>query len=70
MAHNNSDASVPEPTPLNLMFVTDGAAVDEPEVEHDIKRVAQELDALNAPPSFIGIQFLQIRDDQSTAKSL
>ena len=69
-AQNVGDTSVPEPTPLNLIFVTDGAAVDEEEVEQYIKRVAQELDTLNAPPSFIGIQFVQIGDDQNAAKFL
>ena len=69
-AQNQGDASVPEPKPLNLIFVTDGAAIDKEEVEGYIKRVAQELDALHAPPSFVGIQFVQIGDDGDAAKFL
>ena len=69
-AQDDGDASQPEPNPLNLIFVTDGATVDQEEVEQYINRVAQGLDALNAPPSFIGIQFVQIGDDPDAAKFL
>ena len=69
-AQNACDASVQKPKPLNLIFITDGAAVDEEEVEQYIRRVAGELDRLEAPSSFIGIQFVQIGDDQSATEFL
>ncbi|KAK3172014.1 hypothetical protein OEA41_004098 [Lepraria neglecta] len=53
------------PTKLNLIVITDGQADDRQEVEDYIVETALELDRLRAPTAQIGIQFVQIGEDES-----
>ena len=55
---------------LNLIVITDGQADDEQEVEELIVETAQELDRLKAPSAQIGIQFVQIGEDERARKYL
>ncbi len=54
--------------PLNIIVITDGAATDDP--ESVIVDVAKKLDALQASPWQVGIQFFQVGDDCEAAKVL
>ncbi|KAG8901300.1 hypothetical protein FRB99_005415 [Tulasnella sp. 403] len=54
--------------PANFIVVTDGAATDDPAPV--IKVAAKRLDEGNYPLSQVGIQFLQIGDDEKAAVSL
>jgi hypothetical protein len=58
------------PKPLNLIVITDGDADDQDEVEDYLTSVAKELDRLEAPGRHIGIQFVQIGDDEAAAEWL
>ena len=59
------------PKPLNLIAITDGEADDRVEVEEYLRDdIAAQLDQWNAPKSYIGIQFVQVGDDQQAAKWL
>lgn len=55
---------------LNLIVITDGQATDGQEVEDYIVETARELDKMEAPTAYIGIQFLQIGDDAPATKFL
>ena len=55
------------PKPLNLIVITDGDADDQDEVEDYLTGVARQLDRLEAPGRHIGIQFVQIGDDDEAA---
>lgn len=57
-----------EVKPINIIVITDGAATDEP--EEVIVNVARRLDALDASPSQVGIQFFQVGNVPSAAESL
>lgn len=66
-------ARVEKPQPpkkLNLIVITDGQADDKQEVEDYIVETARELDRLRAPAAQIGIQFVQIGEDESARKFL
>ena len=52
------------PKKLNLIIITDGKADDKQEVEDYIVETARELDRLRAPAAQIGIQFVQIGEDE------
>ncbi|RPA87861.1 hypothetical protein BJ508DRAFT_203041 [Ascobolus immersus RN42] len=54
--------------PLNVVILTDGEPTDEP--EDVIVAIARELDRLNAPLSQVGIQFVQIGDDEHVTEYL
>ena len=58
------------PKKLNLIIITDGQADDKQEVEDYIVETARELDRLRAPAAQIGIQFVQIGEDDSARKFL
>ena len=58
------------PKKLNLIVITDGQADDKQEVEDLIIETAQELDRLRAPTAQIGIQFVQIGEDEKARKYL
>jgi len=59
-----------KPKMLNLIVITDGAADDREEVEDVIADAAKRLDALHAPRTQVGIQFLQIGKDEAAARWL
>ena len=54
--------------PVNMIVITDGAATDDP--ESVIINIARKLDALDAPPHQVGIQFFQVGKDKEAAKAL
>ena len=58
------------PKKLNLILVTDGVADDEDEVQEYILSIAERLNELGAPKTYIGIQFVQIGDDPDASKWL
>lgn len=58
------------PKKLNLVVITDGQADDKQEVEDYIIETARELDRLRAPAAQIGIQFVQIGEDEDARKFL
>lgn len=58
------------PKSLNLIVITDGQADDEEEVENYIVQIAKQLDELRAPAGYIGIQFVQVGDDEHATKFL
>ena len=58
------------PKKLNIIVITDGQADDKQEVEDLIVDTAQELDKLRAPAAQIGIQFVQIGEDESARRYL
>ena len=58
------------PKKLNLIVITDGEANDKQEVEDYIVETARELDKLRAPAAQIGIQFVQIGEDESARNFL
>lgn len=53
------------PKKLNLIVITDGKADDKQEVEDYIIKTARDLDRLGAPDGQIGIQFVQIGEDEA-----
>lgn len=59
-----------EPKFLNVIVITDGQADDEEEVEEYIVKVAKKLDRMDAPKNYIGIQFIQIGDDDRATSFL
>lgn len=59
-----------EPKFLNVIVITDGQADDEEEVEEYIVKVARKLDGMDAPKNYIGIQFIQIGDDEKATSFL
>lgn len=59
-----------EPKFLNVIVITDGQADDEEEVEEYIVKVAKKLDGMDAPKNYIGIQFIQIGDDDRATSFL
>lgn len=56
------------PRPLNIIVITDGIPSDDP--ESVIIRAARKLDALDAPPWQVGIQFFQVGEEQGAADAL
>ena len=59
-----------EPKFLNVIVITDGQADDEEEVEEYIIKTAKKLDEMDAPKNYIGIQFIQIGDDERATSFL
>lgn len=55
------------PRKLNLICITDGEATDKEEVESTIVDAARRLDELKAPSNQIGIQFVQIGNNDKAA---
>lgn len=58
------------PKPLNIIVLTDGKADDEKALTRLLVRTGKQLDDMFAPDSQIGIQFLQVGDDQDAATFL
>ena len=58
------------PNMLNLIIITDGQADDRQEVEDYIVETAVELDRLRAPAAQVGIQFVQVGQDESARRYL
>lgn len=58
----------PEPKPRNYIIITDGSPTDDP--ESVIVAIAQRLDAGKFPLSQIGIQFIQVGDDEEAKEAL
>ena len=56
--------SLKRPKPLNLIVITDSHASDDSEVTWYLANVAKQLDSMRAPPRQIGVQFVQIGDDE------
>ncbi|KAK3906479.1 hypothetical protein C8A05DRAFT_40751 [Staphylotrichum tortipilum] len=54
--------------PVNMIVITDGEPTDDPEAV--IVKIARKLDALEAPPHQVGIQFFQVGDDRRAAEAL
>ncbi|RDB27109.1 hypothetical protein Hypma_004624 [Hypsizygus marmoreus] len=62
----------PTTKPVNFIVITDGAPTDYPKtkLEDTIVEVAEKLDAQNASPTQIGIQFVQIGDAEGATEYL
>lgn len=56
--------------PMNIIVVTDGRPDNEGEVIKSIKETALALNELGAPTRQIGIQFVQVGDDEKATKFL
>lgn len=54
--------------PLNIIVITDGQPSDDP--ESIIINAAKKLDALEAPPWQVGIQFFQVGQEEGAAEAL
>lgn len=54
--------------PVNMIVITDGVPTDDP--ESVIISVAKKLDALEAPPHQVGIQFFQVGNEPGAAEAL
>ena len=55
-------AGLDPPKPLNVIVITDGIAEDKP--GDYLKVFAQTLDAIDAEPRQLGVQFCQVGDDK------
>ncbi|KAG0126007.1 hypothetical protein HOY82DRAFT_672726 [Tuber indicum] len=64
--HPTMYASLPKP--LNILVLTDGEPTDDP--ESVIVAAARNLDRLNAPLHQVGIQFIQIGDEEGAREAL
>jgi hypothetical protein len=56
--------------PLNVIVLTDGKADDAKSTKKTIIKIGKQLDKMNAPDTQIGLQFLQVGDDEAAAKWL
>ena len=56
--------------PLNVIVLTDGKADDAKSTRKTIIKIGKQLDNMNAPDTQIGLQFLQVGDDEAAAKWL
>ena len=56
--------------PLNVIVLTDGKADDAKSTKRIIIRIGNQLDEMNAPDTQIGLQFLQVEDDNEAANWL
>lgn len=54
--------------PLNMIVITDGVPTDDP--ESVLVSVARKLDALEAPPYQIGVQFFQVGNEPGAREAL
>ncbi|KAH6851274.1 hypothetical protein B0I37DRAFT_132499 [Chaetomium sp. MPI-CAGE-AT-0009] len=54
--------------PVNMIVITDGVPTDDPEAV--IINLAKKLDALDAPPHQLGIQFFQVGSDAEATRAL
>lgn len=54
--------------PINMIVITDGVPTDDP--ESVIISIAKKLDALEAPPYQVGIQFFQVGNERGAAQAL
>ncbi|KAF8253237.1 hypothetical protein K440DRAFT_593911 [Wilcoxina mikolae CBS 423.85] len=63
-----SSHAPPGVKPLNILVLTDGEPTDDPEPV--IVSAARKLEALNAPLHQVGIQFLQIGDEEGAREAL
>jgi hypothetical protein len=59
-----------KPLPLNVIVLTDGKADDAKSTKKTIIKIGKQLDAMNAPDTQVGLQFLQVGDDGEAAKWL
>jgi uncharacterized protein YegL len=58
----------PNHKPINIVVITDGEPTDDP--KEVIVETAQYLDAMNVPQCQLGIQFVQIGDDEEATRAL
>lgn len=63
-------AGLPKPRPLNVLVLTDGAPNRGEEPDGVIIEAARRLDAGRWPPHQLGLQFVQIGDDDEAAEAL
>ncbi len=56
--------------PLNIIVLTDGKADDPKATNKTIIKMGKKLDKMNAPSTQVGIQFLQVGDDEEAAQRL
>ena len=56
------------PKPMNLIVITDGCANSNPAVP--LLEIARRLDAIEADPSQLGVQFVQVGNDTDAAAAL
>jgi hypothetical protein len=50
--------------PLNVIVISDGKSKDHEKVEATLVRTARALQGLSAPPTQVGVQFVQVGDDE------
>jgi hypothetical protein len=53
--------------PLNVIVISDGVSKDHEKVEATLVRTARDLRHLNAPATQVGVQFVQIGNDETAA---
>ncbi|KAJ9226037.1 hypothetical protein DTO207G8_102 [Paecilomyces variotii] len=63
-------ARVEEPKPLDLIILTDGEANDKVETRKRLIKTAVKLDELDASARQVGIQFVQVGDDEKATEFL
>jgi hypothetical protein len=59
-----------QPKPLNLIIITDGCSEDSDEVEMTVVQAARELPRLRIPEFYVGIEFLQVGNDDAATHRL
>lgn len=58
------------PRPLDIIFLTDGVAIDGKKTEDLIVETARQLNELGTYPDQVGIQFVQVGEDKNAAEFL
>ena len=66
----NTGQVVEPPKPMNIIVLTDGSADDPKQTENLLVRVAKELDTMWAPSFQLGVQFVQVGDDEKATRYL
>ena len=65
---SDSDHETRSLKPLNVIVISDGKSKDHEKVEATLVRTARALRGLNAPPTQVGVQFVQVGDDEVAAQ--
>lgn len=68
LSSTHAPTKPPPPKPLNIVVLTDGEPTDSPEPV--IVWAARKLESLNAPLHQVGIQFLQIGNEEGAREAL